>query len=260
MYARTDIGGAYRWDTEAKRWVSLSDWVTSDTWNYTGIESIGVDPSDPKRLYIAAGTYTNDWAGNGAILRSADKGATWKIKPLPFKLGGNEDGRFAGERLAVDPGNGAVLFLGTRRNGLWKSTNRGETWAQVAAFPVPTTPNGVGIAFVLYDGRGVKRGATTQTIYAGVSDKGASLYRSTDGGATWQAVPGQPTGLMPSHGVWDANGDLYLSYGDAAGPNGMTAGAVHRFEPKTGVWTDVTPEKGSFGYGGIAADPKRAGV
>ncbi|MBC8142183.1 MAG: carbohydrate-binding protein, partial [Armatimonadetes bacterium] len=73
-------------------------------------------------------------------------------------------------------------------------------------------------------------------------------------------VPGQPTGLMPSHSVWDANGDLYLSYGDAAGPNGMTAGAVHRFEPKTGVWTDVTPERGSFGYGGIAADPKRAGV
>ncbi len=59
MYARTDIGGAYRWDNGEKRRASISDWVNSDTWNYSDIESLGVDPSDPKRVYLAAGTYTN---------------------------------------------------------------------------------------------------------------------------------------------------------------------------------------------------------
>jgi hypothetical protein len=134
MYARTDIGGAYRWDAATKRWNSISDWVSGPEWNFTGIESIGLDPTDANRVYLAAGTYTNDWAGNGAIFRSADQGRRWQRTDLPFKLGGNEEGRSAGERLAVDPNNPSILFFGTRRNGLWKSTDRGVTW-QKASFP-----------------------------------------------------------------------------------------------------------------------------
>src|SRR6266496_1379608 len=41
---------------------------------------------------------------------------------------------------------------------------------------------------------------TTQTIYVGVADLGNSVYRSNDGGKTWAAVPGQPTGFLPHHG------------------------------------------------------------
>jgi hypothetical protein len=43
--------------------------------------------------------------------------------------------------------------------------------------------------------------AGSKTIYVGVGDRSTSLYRSTDGGNTWQAVSGQPTGQMPQHGV-----------------------------------------------------------
>src|SRR4028118_2121067 len=56
MYARTDIGGAYRWDEAAKRWVAITDWVSGPEWNFTGIESIGLDPSDANRVYLASGT------------------------------------------------------------------------------------------------------------------------------------------------------------------------------------------------------------
>src|SRR3712207_1807476 len=36
VYARTDIGGAYRWDEGRRRWIPLLDWVGWDDWGYTG--------------------------------------------------------------------------------------------------------------------------------------------------------------------------------------------------------------------------------
>jgi hypothetical protein len=64
---------------------------------------------DPNRVYLAVGTYTQRWAGQGAILRSTDRGATFEITPMPVKMGGNEDGRSNGERLAVDPNAPDIL-------------------------------------------------------------------------------------------------------------------------------------------------------
>ncbi|MER7689719.1 hypothetical protein [Streptomyces sp. NPDC097610] len=40
-----------------------------------------VDPAHPNGLYLALGTYTGSWAGNGAVHRSEARGATWK--PVP---------------------------------------------------------------------------------------------------------------------------------------------------------------------------------
>jgi xyloglucan-specific exo-beta-1,4-glucanase len=41
-----------------------------------------------------------------------------------------------GERVAIDPNNNHVLYLGTRSgNGLWRSTDAGETWSQVTTLP-----------------------------------------------------------------------------------------------------------------------------
>lgn len=73
---------------------------------------------------------------NGAILKSSDYGQTFTTVTLPFKVGGNMPGRGMGERLAIDPNKGSILFLGARSgNGLWKSTDYGSTWAKVTAFP-----------------------------------------------------------------------------------------------------------------------------
>ncbi|MFG2664876.1 RICIN domain-containing protein [Streptomyces sp. NPDC048387] len=252
LYARTDMGGAYRWDTGAEQWIPLTDWLGEKDWNLLGIDALATDPVDPGRLYLAAGTYTNNWAGNGAILRSTDRGRTFQRTELPFKLGGNEDGRGAGERLAVNPADNGTLLLGTRKNGLWRSTDHGATWSQVSSFPVKDgAGSGAGISFVTYGPAG------SRTVYVGVADRSTSLYRSTDGGSTWQAVPGQPTGQLPQHGVLSGDGSLYVSYTNALGPNGVTGGSVWKHTPAGGAWKNVSPSQGSYGFSGLAVDPRK---
>ncbi|WP_225803172.1 RICIN domain-containing protein [Streptomyces sp. NK15101] len=252
LYARTDMGGAYRWDGAAEQWLPLTDWLGEKDWNLLGIDALATDPVDPDRLYLATGTYTNDWAGNGAILRSTDRGRTFQRTDLPFKLGGNEDGRGAGERLVIDPSDNRTLLLGTRKNGLWRSTDHGVTWRQVSSFPVKDgASSGAGISFVTYGPAG------SRTVYVGVADRSTSLYRSTDGGSTWQAVPGQPTGQMPQHGVLSGDGSLYLTYTDALGPNGVTGGSVWKHTPAGGAWKNVSPSQGGYGFSGLAVDPRK---
>lgn len=259
MYARTDVGGAYRWEEKDKQWIPLTDHFGQDDWNFTGIESIAVDPTNPNRVYIAVGTYTNDWAGNGAIIRSNDRGNTWKLTSLPFKNGGNMDGRSAGERLTVDPNQPSHLLYGSRDTGMWESRDSGTTWSQHKSFPVKGKTNGTGIVFVLFDAKSGGKNKPSKTIYAGVSDKTNGLYRSNDNGATWKAIP-NPKPFLPNHGVLDGRGNLYVSSGDAPGPNGMSDGAIWKLNTVTDAWSDITPEKpddgNKFGYGGVTVDTK----
>ncbi|MFC3573639.1 RICIN domain-containing protein [Streptomyces yaanensis] len=249
LYARTDMGGAYRWDTGAEQWIPLTDWLGEKDWNLLGIDALATDPVDPNRLYLSTGTYTNEWAGNGAILRSTDRGRTFQRTDLPFKVGGNEPGRGAGERLVIDPANHGTLLLGTRKNGLWRSTDYGATWSQVSSFPVKDgASSGAGISFVTYGPAG------SNTVYVGVNDRSTSLYRSTDGGSSWQAVSGQPTGQMPQHGVVSGDGSLYLSYSNSIGPMDATAGSVWKYTPSGGAWKNISPSQGGYGFSGLAVD------
>jgi len=267
-YIRTDIGGAYRWDAALARWIALEDGITEG--NYLGIESIAPDPVDANIVYAAAGTYHWD---KSAILRSRDRGANWKIVPVDFRMGGNEPGRGLGERLSVDPNDTAILYFGSRHDGLQRSADAGKTWAKVASFPLPglglptgTQPINAGIAFVVFDpASGVSR-TPTRTIFAGVADAGAQhLFRSDDAGASWKPVAGEPrSDLLPVQAQLDANGILYIAYCTSTGPNGVADGAVFRYDTHSGAWTDITPDKSAKhppgGYMGLSIDRERPGM
>jgi hypothetical protein len=257
IYARTDIGGAYRWDAANKVWIPLSDaFANGDDY---GVVSMAADPSNANRVYMATGMYTSSWAPTGAVYSSTDKGATWTRNSLSIKLGGNEDGRSAGERLQVDPNLGSILFLGSSTDGLWKSTNSGAAWSKVSSFPVSTSSIGSGgISFVLFDKSSSSSGTATKTIYVGVLQTGTNLYKSTDGGATWTAVPGQPVNLMPHQAARGSNGTIYISYSDNNGPNNVGAGAVWKLNPGNNTWTNISPPAGQGGYGGISVDAQNA--
>jgi hypothetical protein len=266
VYARTDVGGAYRWNAPTRTWIPITDNISRDDSNYQGIRSVAPDPSDANRVYLAAGTYTQSWAGTAAILASNDKGSTWTRSNLTIKLGGNENGRGAGEPLQVDPNLGTTLYLGSSTDGLWRSTDRAATWSKVTSFPVATTPVGTnGISFVLFDKSSSAAGTATKTIYVGVMRIGAdNLYKSIDGGTTWAAVAGAPTTLMAHHAAVAANGTLYLAYANGPGPNDVTAGDVLKYVPSTGTWTSIKPTlttaQTQGGYGGLSLDPQKAGT
>jgi len=275
LYCRTDMGGAYKWNEALKSWEPLLDWVSYNDRNLMGVESIALDANDPNRVYLACGTYTAIRVPN-AILRSDDRGKTFKRTDVPFRMGGNENGRGNGERMAVDPNNGNIIYMATRLDGLWKSEDTAVTWSHVNSFPevnIPVADTGIvskaryrprpnGIIFVVFDPKR-KTNNRSAVIYAGVSQKGRdNLFRSTDGGTTWEPVPGEPTDLMPTHAVFSADGSLYVTYGSNPGPDIMTDGAVFKYNTANGEWANITPVKpqpenqSGFGYAAVAVDPQ----
>jgi photosystem II stability/assembly factor-like uncharacterized protein len=147
-------------------------------------------------------------------------------------MGGNADGRSNGERLAVDPNEGAILFFGSRRDGLWKSSDHGATWARVENFTNIGAVQPAAVVSVVFDAASGHRGAPTPVIYAAVSNSGTNVFRSDDAGITWQAVANQPVGLRPNHLIESSDGLIYLTYGSVAGPNNVTDGAVWKYNPK----------------------------
>ena len=263
LYARTDVGGAYRWSPDTDRWLPLNDWVSEDEVGLLGVESLALDPNAPNRVYMLAGiNYFN--GGKTALLSSEDYGATFAVHDVTaqFTAHGNGMGRQSGERLAVDPNEGSILFTGTRQHGLFRSPDRGTTFEAVEALNVSTTPNGNGIAFVLFDpSAGVLDGATRHII-VGVSRSGDdNLFESFDAGASFAAVPGHPTTYVPQRAALAPDGVLYVTYANGAGPfpsdvDPMDRGELWRRELGSDTWADVSPLRGelSRGFGGISID------
>ena len=269
-YARTDVGGAYRWDARKRRWTALLDWVGEDRTGLLGVDSLAIDPHDASKVYLLAGiAYLN--GGRTAILRSRDAGKTFDVVDVTaqFKTHGNGMGRQDGERLAVDPGAADVLYVGTRRNGLFESEDAGRTWRRVDALDVAATPNDVGLVFVIPDPDSAREGRARR-LFVGVSrfpGAGPNLYRSDDGGASFVPVAGGPAGLMPQRAVLDGAGHLVVTWANGAGPHPdkrgtepMDRGAVWKLDIAGGTWTDITPSGWTRAFAGVSVapgDPRR---
>jgi len=267
MYARTDVGGAYRWDAANNKWIPLTDFLNADQTGLLGIESLVIDPNSPNKLYMVGGiSYFN--SGKTAVFKSNDYGNTFQVIDVTnqFKAHGNGMGRQNGERMAIDPQNSNVLFCGTRANGLFKSTDAGLTWNKVSGLNVSTTANENGVCLVLIDSKSAKVNNASSVIYVGVSTFGTNLYVSKDGGATFSAVPNAKTDLMPQKAVMTSAGDLYITYGNGAGPNGnwqianepMNTGKIMKYTPSSNTWKDVTPSGYNMAFSGISVDPNNA--
>lgn len=273
LYARTDVGGIYRFDFENKRWIPLMDWISENDKGLYGTEAFALDPTDPKRIYVLGGTgYFSQ--GRTAVLRSEDYGATWDTSYVEMLAHGNGMGRQTGEKLAVDPNKPNIIFCGSRTKGLYKSTDYGKTWTSAYKVALSNAEgnsltNVNGISFVMFDeAQGTNADGSTKTIYIGISETKDNLQVSNDGGATWKTVSGGPANLMP-HRAKIVGGDMYITYADGPGPHNISSGAVYKYNIAGGTWEDITPsdsvtheqspttyEKDYSSYGGISIDPK----
>ncbi len=275
MYARTDIGGAYRWNNSNGSWTPITDGTGFNAGEGTnhGVESIALDPTNDNKVYLVTGMYSHDWQGtpiNGRIYVSNDRGNTWAHYDLPFPVGGNEDARAIGERLKLDPTNSSTMFYASRTAGLWKSTNSGQTWTQTGLSSKVLSASEiqglgaapVGVEQIIFDNSSVGGGATTWIMYAAIAPDyvqkaglTSTMYKSVNGGFSWTpvSVPSNVSGYFVPHMLRNTDGNYYVVFNKNAGQGAQGPGYLYRFGGVANgeTWTQLaTTTQG--GYGGVS--------
>ena len=251
MYIRTDVGGAYKLGPN-DTWQQLitASAVPSPTQQDYNVESIALSKSNAQTLYIAVGD--NLSSPTGRILKSTNQGQSFTDNGQRWTMGGNESYRQGGERLAVDPNNDNVVYFGSRKEGLWVTSNAGTTWTQVSTSAIPVGSNSgstpAGDQFVVFDPTSGTTNGKTNRIYVGVA--GSGVYRSDDAGATWRNVISST--MIPYDASVASDGTLYVGFASTTPP-----GAVQRYSPSTNTATTITPSSGSGDFQ-VAVDPSNA--
>jgi photosystem II stability/assembly factor-like uncharacterized protein len=114
-------GAMYRSPDGAEHWEKLVLPAGSNAPN-----GLAVDPSDDRRLYLAAwGRTTPPVDTGGGIFLSTDAGATWKSVL-------DKDQHIFD--VTLDPRTPGVLYATGFESSVWKSVNRGEGWTRVRGY------------------------------------------------------------------------------------------------------------------------------
>lgn len=201
-YFGTVGGGVWRTKDAGQSWENLTD-------NYFGgtIGAVAVAPSDPNVIYVGEGEQTlrNNVSSGWGVWRSTDAGTTWKHIGL-------KDSRHV-SRIRIHPKNADVVYVAAMGNlwkpnemrGIFRSTDGGTTWKKILYINSSTMagdlvmdPNNPRILYAAM--WNMKRNG--YRMDSGGPD--SKLYKSTDGGETWENLsdkPGMPKGTNGIIGV-----------------------------------------------------------
>ena len=235
MVVRTDTYGAYIWNGSQWQQLVTSTSMPAGTTGAQGVYEIQIAASDTNILYM-------EYLGN--VYRSNDKGTTWTQTAFAQVTESPNDAyRMNGQKMAIDPNNPNVVYVGTPQNGMFVTTDGGATWQSVAAVPVSATDtNGQypGITGIVFDPTSGVTNGKTNTIYA--SSFGNGVFESTNGGLSWTALSGGPSDVeyatVSTSGVYYAVGNKNSS--------------VWRFA--NGTWTQLSLDS-SNGFQAVMTDP-----
>ncbi|MCI0661130.1 MAG: glycosyl hydrolase [Acidobacteria bacterium] len=196
-------GGVWKTTDGGVNWDPISD----EYFTTGSVGAIGVSESDPNVIYVGMGESPirgNVSHGDG-VYKSTDAGKTWKKVGL-------DDTRHIG-RVRVHPKNPDLVYVAAlghifgpnEQRGVFRSKDGGRTWEKVlyrnnkaGAIDLildPSNPN------VIYAGFW----EVFRTPYSMESGgPGSGLFKSTDGGDTWNEItrnPGMPRGLVGKVGI-----------------------------------------------------------
>ena len=205
-------GGVWKTTNGGASWTPITD--------RQGIFSIGaitIDPSNPDVLYVGTGEpcLRNDISEGDGVYKSTDGGRNWA------NIGLRDSRHIAG--ILVDPEDSKTVFVAAvghafgpnDERGVFRSRDGGQTWKKIlyvddktGATDLVMDPHNPKILFAaMYEVR--------RTAYSMISGgPGSGLYKSTDGGDTWQHIEGHglPGGILGRIGVAVSGADSNRVY------------------------------------------------
>ncbi len=231
MVVRTDTNGAYIWNgTQWQQLITSTSMPASivGTGVGTGVYEVQVAANNSNILYMAY---------EGYVFSSTNAGATWtQTSFAQVNESSNDNYRMNGQKMAIDPSNPNIVYVGTPQNGLFVTTNGGTTWQSVSGVPASLTDtNGQypGITGILFDP------ASTNTIFA--ASYGNGVYESTNGGTSWSSIGG-PTEV--DYAAVSSSGVYYV----------VSNGHSDLWSYAGGQWTELANNP-AWGVGTVAVDP-----
>jgi photosystem II stability/assembly factor-like uncharacterized protein len=256
-------GGVWKTDDAGLTWSPVFDSMETGS-----VGAIAVAPSDPSVVYVGSGEGLQrpDLSVGDGMFRSCNGGQTWEHAGL-------EDVQQVGA-VCVDPGNPDRVYVAAlghpygpnTQRGLFRTTDGGWHWEQVlsrdentGAIACVIDPNNPSIVFAsLWSSR---QGPWENGEWKGAT---SGLYKSTDGGSTWQHLEnGLPSGTdgCGRIGIAVAPANSSICYAMAeAGKNG----GLFRSTDAGGHWSRVNSEDRICGRGddfaGITVDPRNPDV
>ncbi len=229
--------------------------LLSASWQFRGPVNVGgrtravdldFNGSSNRRL-LAGGV-------SGGIFISEDDGANWRLATSLAQFASVTS-------LVQDPNNRNVWYHGTGEffnsvrgadflgQGIFKSTDRGETWQQLPATAQGSSPNRFDNVFDFVWNLAIS--PQTGSLYAATI---ATIMKSTDGGASWQTLlAGQDAqgrlSLMTDVTV-AANGTIYATLSRNGAALGALEFGVFRSDDDGASFGGISPP-------GLAPDPYR---
>ncbi|MFQ5627308.1 MAG: hypothetical protein ACE5I1_00995 [bacterium] len=230
------------------------------------VGALAVAPSDPNVLWLGSGEgdpRNSVGYGNG-VYRSNDGGKTWQ------HLGLDDTERI--KRIVVHPQNPDIVYVAAlghewgpnAERGVFRTTDGGKTWQKVLYIDEDTGCSDIAM-----------ENANPRILYAGMwtfrrrpwrfddGGKQTALYRSKDGGETWQKLTnGLPDKPMARIGVAVAQSQPNTVYMITEFAN--TSGTLFRSDDRGDTWQMVSKDPNvnfrPFYYSDIRVDPNNPNV